>query len=129
MTQDARRTAFAAVTAVCTVLGLAACGGSSVGGATLSHAALVFDNIAPFTGPNAAFGPGLMAGCWTAAGEINGAGGILGHKVTCIPTDTRGDPADAVPVVRLMLAKTRNLVGISGPSSDSAAMNAMPHTR
>jgi branched-chain amino acid transport system substrate-binding protein len=84
----------------------------------------VFDNLAPFTGPNAVFGPGLMAGCWTAAGEINGAGGILGHHVTCIPTDTRGDPADAVPIVRLMLAKTSNLVGISGPSSDSAAVLA-----
>jgi len=85
---------------------------------------LAFDNIAPFTGPNAAFGPGLMAGCWTAAGEINSTGGILGHHVTCIPTDTRGDPADAVPVVRLMLARTKNLVGISGPSSDSAAVLA-----
>ena len=123
MTRSARRTAFAVVTAVCVVLGLASCGSSS-GGATSSHATLVFDNIAPFTGPNAVFGPGLMAGCWTAAGEINAAGGILGHKVTCIPTDTRGDPADAVPAVRLMLAKTKNLVGVSGPSSDSAAVLA-----
>jgi neutral amino acid transport system substrate-binding protein len=121
VTRAARKTTFAAVTAVCTVLGLASCASSSGGNATSNHATLVFDNIAPFTGPNAAFGPGLMAGCWTAAGAINGAGGIIGHHVTCIPTDTRGDPADAVPVVRLMLAKTKNLVGISGPSSDSAA--------
>jgi ABC-type branched-subunit amino acid transport system substrate-binding protein len=124
VTGAARRTAFAAVTATCMVLGLASCAGSSGGSATSSHATLVFDNLAPFTGPNAGFGPGLMAGCWTAAGEINGAGGILGHRVTCIPTDTRGDPADAVPVVRLMLAKTPNLVGISGPSSDSATVLA-----
>ena len=94
-TRAARRSAFAAMTAVCTVLAVASCGGSS-GGTTSSHATLVFDNLAPYTGPNAAFGPGLMAGCWTAAGPINSAGGILGHKVTCIPTDTRGDPADAV---------------------------------
>ncbi len=123
VTRAVRRTAFAAVPAVCVVLGLASCASSS-GGATSSHATLAFDNIAPFTGPNAAFGPGLMAGCWTAAGEINSTGGILGHHVTCIPTDTRGDPADAVPVVRLMLARTKNLVGISGPSSDSAAVLA-----
>jgi ABC-type branched-subunit amino acid transport system substrate-binding protein len=122
VTRAARRTTFAAVTAVCTVLSLASCASSSGANATSNHATLVYDNIAPFTGPNAAFGPGLMAGCWTAVGEINGVGGILGHKVTCIPTDTRGDPADAVPVVRLMLAKTKNLVGISGPSSDSAAV-------
>lgn len=124
VTGAARRPALAAVTAACMVLGLASCAGSSGGGATSSHATLVFDNLAPFTGPNAVFGPGLMAGCWTAAGEINGAGGVLGHHVTCIPTDTRGDPADAVPIVRLMLAKTSNLVGISGPSSDSAAVLA-----
>ena len=125
MTRAARKTTLAAATVACIGLGIASCGGSSGGASGVSsHATLVFDNIAPFTGPNAAFGPGLMAGCWTAAGEINGAGGILGHKVTCIPTDTRGDPADAVPVVRLMLAKTRNLVGISGPSSDSATVLA-----
>ena len=62
VTRAARRTTFAAVTAVCTVLGLASCASSSGGGATSNHATLVFDNIAPFTGPNAAFGPGLMAG-------------------------------------------------------------------
>jgi branched-chain amino acid transport system substrate-binding protein len=121
----AKKVARAALTAACIVLGLASCGGSSGGGGTSSsHATLVFDNLAPFTGPNAGFGPGLMAGCWTAAGELNGSGGILGHQVTCIPTDTRGDPADAVPIVRLMLARESNLVGISGPSSDSAAVLA-----
>jgi ABC-type branched-subunit amino acid transport system substrate-binding protein len=116
----ARKTTVTVATALCLALELAACGGTTTTGATSSHATLVFDNIAPFTGPNAAFGPGLMAGCWTAVGAINNAGGVLGHKFTCIPTDTRGDPADAVPAVRLMLAKTKNLVGISGPSSDSA---------
>lgn len=124
-TRAATGTAVATMTAACLLLGLASCGSSSGGGSgTSSHATLAFDNLAPFTGPNAGFGPGLMAGCWTAAGELNGSGGILGHQVTCIPTDTRGDPADAVPIVRLMLARTSNLVGISGPSSDSAAVLA-----
>jgi branched-chain amino acid transport system substrate-binding protein len=61
-----------------------------------------------------------MAGCWTAIGAINRAGGIVGHQTTCIPTDDKDDPADAVPIARLMLARTGNLVGVNGPNSDSA---------
>ena len=97
------------------VLGLVAC--SSGGGATSSHATLSVRQSRALYRAKRGLRAGLMAGCWTAAGEINGTGGILGHHVTCIPTDTRGDPADAVPIVRLMLAKTSNLVGVSGPSS------------
>jgi branched-chain amino acid transport system substrate-binding protein len=97
---------------------LAACSGSSGGGG--SHGTLAVDVFEPFSGPDAAFGPLITAGCLPAVAIINNDGGVLGHKVTCKPTDTRGDPADAVPAARQMLATTSNLVGIIGPSSDES---------
>jgi ABC-type branched-subunit amino acid transport system substrate-binding protein len=115
MRRAARKALIGGLTTASVVVGLAACGSS--GG---SHATLAFDNFAPFTGADAAFGPALMAGCWPAVEAINSAGGVLGHKTTCLATNDKDDPADAVPIARLMLARTSNLVGINGPNSDSA---------
>jgi ABC-type branched-subunit amino acid transport system substrate-binding protein len=75
----------------------------------------------PFSGPNAIFGAYDMAGCLPAAHLINQAGGVLGHQLKCVAVDTRGDPADAVPAARQMLATTSNLVGVLGPASDEAS--------
>ena len=101
-------------------LGLGACGG----GASSAHntAPLNVVIVEPFSGPDAAFGPITSLGCFPAVRLIQEAGGILGHKkVNCQTVDTRGDPADAVPAVRQMLATTSNLVGVIGPSSDESA--------
>ena len=87
-------------------------------GSSGPHATLVVGAVAPFTGPTADFGPTAMAGCVPAVNLINQAGGVLGHKFTCLPVDTRGDPADAVPAVEKLLATESNLVAIAGPTSD-----------
>jgi branched-chain amino acid transport system substrate-binding protein len=93
--------------------------GSSVDTGT---AALTIGVFQPFSGPDASFGPEEMAGCIPAAAAIEAAGGILKHKtLKCKPTDTRGDPADAVPAASQLIATTPNVVGILGPSSDEAA--------
>jgi branched-chain amino acid transport system substrate-binding protein len=81
---------------------------------------LTFASFNPFTGPDASFGPEMVAGCAPAARLINQAGGVLGHQVQCSTVDTKGDPADAVPTAQKMLATSQNLVGINGPSSDEA---------
>ena len=78
----------------------------------------------PFTGPDASFGPEMMAGCQPAARAINAAGGVLGAKIVCTSVDTRGDPADAVTGAAKMLATTSNLFGVLGPSSDEADATA-----
>ncbi len=82
--------------------------------------ALAFDVFAPFSGPDASFGahalPSAEAGAW----EINNAGGILGHKFTIVQTDSRGDPADAVPAIEQTIATTHNLEAVLGPTSDEA---------
>src|SRR6516162_2650751 len=111
-----------AVIAVGTALALAALAGcssaSSSSGASAS--ALVVGEFNPFTGPDAAFGPEMVGGCVPAVRLINAGGGVLGHQLTCVQEDTRGDPADAVPAAQKMMATESTLVGVLGPSSDEA---------
>src|SRR5579863_1305971 len=74
----------------------------------------------PFSGATASFGPLMMAGCVPAMRVINGSGGLYGHKVSCTPVDTRGDPVDAVPAANKLVATGHNLIMVIGPSSDEA---------
>jgi ABC-type branched-subunit amino acid transport system substrate-binding protein len=115
------RRKFAAVAfAVCA--GVAGCASSP--GAVKSGQTLTVIAFNPFTGPDASFGPEMMAGCEPAVREINAAGGVLGKKLRCLAVDTRGDPADAVPGATQMLATTSNIFGVVGPSSDEADATA-----
>ena len=68
-----------------------------------------------FTGQNAFFGLNAQNSCKGAAVEINAAGGILGHPLACQDFDTKGDPADAVPVTQRMLVSASHLVMVVGP--------------
>ncbi len=99
-------------------------GGSSSGGINQSlnpsASTLVVGEFNPFTGPDAAFGPEMVGGCIPAIRVINANGGVLGHPMSCVQEDTRGDPADAVPAAQKMMATETSLVGVLGPSSDEA---------
>lgn len=92
-------------------LALAACGGSA-GSAGGSGGTLEIAAFSPFTGPNAPYGYFQYTGCVAAVHAINGAGGVLGHQLTCKIVDNRGEPADAVPAASNMLASSPGLVGI-----------------
>ncbi len=110
-----------AVIALGTALALAAVAGcASSGSGSASASALVVGEFNPFTGPDAAFGPEMVGGCIPAIRLINANGGVLGHQLTCVQEDTRGDPADAVPAAQKMMATEATLVGVLGPSSDEA---------
>jgi ABC-type branched-subunit amino acid transport system substrate-binding protein len=100
-------------------LGLAACGSSTTG--STSNSTLLIGVVAPFTGADAALGPAYFAACLPAARAINNAGGIMGHKVSCQEFDTRGEPADAVPAARQMVASHSNLMAVVGCTSDEAS--------
>jgi ABC-type branched-subunit amino acid transport system substrate-binding protein len=113
--------ALAAVAAMALTAGLAACGSSGSGGGTASSGAIVFADVAPFSGPDAALGPIYLVSCTGAATAINKAGGILGHTVSCTSADTKGDPADANPAVSSLLSRTKNLELVIGCTSDEAA--------
>lgn len=98
--------------------------GSAAGrgaGGVAAASALVIGEINPFTGPSAADGGEMIAGCLPATRLINQAGGVLGHNLQCVEADTKGDPVDAVPAVRQLLATQSNLVGVLGPGSGEAA--------
>ena len=102
----------------------AACSSSSSQSAAVTHSTLTVAAFNPFTGPDASYGPEMMAGCLTAAAAVNAAGGVLSNKVACTIEDTRGDPADAVTAAAKMLATTPHLLGVLGPSSDEADSTA-----
>lgn len=100
---------------------LSACGSSDGGGGSASKGPLTLVTFNPFSGADSFFGPNEIAGCFAAARLINSAGGILGHPTLhCRSADSRGDPADAVPAARQLIATTSGLVGLLGPSSDEA---------
>jgi ABC-type branched-subunit amino acid transport system substrate-binding protein len=111
---------FLVVLAGC--LAAAGCASSSVAVQPGQTATVIAFN--PFTGPDASFGPEMMAGCQPAVRSVNAAGGVLGVKLSCLAVDTRGDPADAVPAASKMLATTSNVFGVLGPSSDEADATA-----
>ena len=106
--------------AVAIAAALSACG-SSGGSSGSSHATLIFADVAPFSGVDAALGPIYLVSCTGTTNAINQAGGILGHKVACTSADTRGEPADAVPAVGNLLATQKNLKLVIGCTSDEAA--------
>ena len=98
---------------------LAACSASS--GPASTGAPLTIAAVAPFSGGDAGFGVHEAASCLSAVTIINASGGVLGHQLRCLTVDTKGDPADAVPVVEKTLATTSNILGILGPTSDEAS--------
>lgn len=107
---------------------LAACGSNSYGGTASGGSAsaaagssggtlnlVAFD---PFSGSDASYGPLALSGCYPAVHFINAAGGVLGHKLACTSSDTRGDPQDAVPAANALTAHSGSDVAVLGPSSD-----------
>jgi ABC-type branched-subunit amino acid transport system substrate-binding protein len=120
-----RRTGTRAlVVAAAVVLAVSAAACSSAQSGTVTNSTLTVAAFNPFTGPDASFGPEMMAGCLTAVTAVNAAGGVLSNKVACSAVDTRGDPADAVTAAAKMLATTPHLFGVLGPSSDEADSTA-----
>jgi ABC-type branched-subunit amino acid transport system substrate-binding protein len=119
-----RRTRASALVAAAAVLAVSAAACSSAQSGNVTNSTLTVAAFNPFTGPDASFGPEMMAGCLTAVTAVNAAGGVLGNKVACSAVDTRGDPADAVTAAAKMLATTSHLFGVLGPSSDEADATA-----
>lgn len=124
----ASRSAVGACATALVVLAVAGCGSSSSNSSSSTSTAsssssttastsssgtytLTAGVLHAFTGQNAFFGQTASTACKAAAQQINGAGGILGHKLSCSNYDTKGDPADAVPVAnRMLLAKHLSMV-------------------
>jgi ABC-type branched-subunit amino acid transport system substrate-binding protein len=109
-------------------LAAAACGSSSNSASASSGGVpkgqtVVEGVVTAFTGPESFIGGVLTAGVYPAVYEINQAGGVLGHQFKAVTVDTRGDPADALPLVERFLGSQSNLVGITG--TDGATVNQL----
>lgn len=117
------RIAVKALAAALALVTVGACG-SSGGGGSPASSTLVVGEFNPFSGPDASFGSEMAGGCLPAIRLINAGGGVLGHQMSCVQEDTRGDPADAVPAAQKMMATETSLVGVLGPSSDEALATA-----
>lgn len=98
----------------------AACSSPSSGNTAQSNGPLQIAIFESFSGANAAYGPEAAAGCYPAIRLINQEGGVLGHQLTCVPVDSKGDPADAVPAARKLIASSSSVVGVIGVGSDIA---------
>ncbi|HYM50239.1 MAG TPA: ABC transporter substrate-binding protein [Candidatus Limnocylindrales bacterium] len=100
---------------------LAACGNQASTPSASGTSPLLIGVVAPFTGVDAGLGPAYYAACLAAANELNTNGNIMGHPVSCQQFDTRGEPADAVPAARQMVASNSNLMAVVGCTSDEAS--------
>jgi branched-chain amino acid transport system substrate-binding protein len=99
---------------------LVACSSSPSGSGGTGGTPLVVGDIWPYSGALAEYGIHSQAGCLAAAYVIEHAGGALGHPISCAEIDDKGDSVDAVPVVQKFLATTSNLIGVSGPETDTS---------
>jgi branched-chain amino acid transport system substrate-binding protein len=103
------------------VLVIAACSSPGSSGGTSAGTTIDIGDIAPLTGSLAQLGQFSEGPCYGAVSVVNAAGGVLGHKLACAPIDDLGDPADAVANVSKAFATNRNIVGVVGITSNTAA--------
>lgn len=99
---------------------LAACssssstGGSSGAGSTGGDIHVTV--LTSYTGAYAQIGQAMYQGAAVGAAAVNAAGGVNGRKIILDKVDTKGDPADAVPVFQQELA-TNHPVAVIGPTT------------
>jgi len=118
-----RRRALPSTIAMAAVvsLGLAACSSSSSGttgaaSGTADTSDIHVTVLGSYTGAYAQIGEALYDGAAVGAAEVNANGGVNGRKLVLDKVDTKGDPADAVPVFQQELA-TNKPVAVIGPTT------------
>ncbi len=72
--------------------------------------------LSSYTGAYAQIGQAMYQGAAVGAAAVNAAGGVNGSKIVLDKVDTKGDPADAVPVFQQELA-TNHPVAVIGPTT------------
>ncbi len=102
-------------------LTLAACSDSG----SASSKDYEFAVIGPFSGQNAAFGDDLKMGVALAAGQINAAGGIKGHKIKLTYLDTQCTATQAANVAS-KIASDSSIFAVIGDVCSSATLAAIP---
>jgi len=93
-----------------------------VAGATEPESVVIGISVA-LSGPNARAGQEQLRGVQLWAEEINGRGGLFGHRITVTHYDDGGDPAASAQRHEKLLAEDRAAITI-GPASADAALSA-----
>lgn len=109
--------------AVVLALGAAAACSSSTGKGSSGSGSLPAGGLTLLTGEFATFGQGALQGLKAGVAEVNGAGGVLGHKLNLIVADSTSDPVDAVPAA-VKLVRVNHVLfedGVAGPLADATA--------
>jgi branched-chain amino acid transport system substrate-binding protein len=113
-----RSSKLALCVATAAIVAVAAIAAGASATSSANNYSLTAGVLHAFTGQNAFFGANAEIACKAASAQINAAGGIMGHPLNCSTYDTKGDPADAVPVTSRMLASASHLVMIVGPDGN-----------
>jgi len=111
------------VIAVAPAIALSGCASASP--KAVSHkpsgAAVQMDVFSPFSGANAFIGTTFnLPPVTMGAALINAAGGINGHPVSVIATDSGSDPIDALPAIQRLFVQHAGLAGMLGLDSSNA---------
>lgn len=128
-----RKPLFSLLLALCMMLSLAACGGSSdtskadsasgdTAAAGASDEKIVIGVISPNTGALAAYGNGVVTGADLAVEQINAAGGILGRQVELIKTDDQSDPTECLNAFNSLVAQGVGMIVGSATSGCTSAI-------
>jgi branched-chain amino acid transport system substrate-binding protein len=65
--------------------------------------AIRLGTLTPLTGAGGNYGPSMLKAMQWVAGEINGAGGVLGKKVELVSEDDQTNPEAAVRAARKLI--------------------------
>jgi branched-chain amino acid transport system substrate-binding protein len=81
--------------------------------------------LVPLTGEGASYGLSARRGFELAAAEWNARGGVLGKPVRLIVADDKGDPAEGVTAVTVLIHQ-RKVAGVLGPAMTQVALAGAP---
>lgn len=81
--------------------------------------------VLPLTGDGATFGVSTRRGFEMAVAEWNAKGGVLGKPVKLIVADDKGDPAEGVTAITLLISQ-RKVVGVLGPAMSKVSLAGAP---
>jgi len=106
-------------------MALAACTGQGSGAGTGGDT-IVIGGVGPLSQPGAvAAGQDMKWAMETAVADVNGAGGLLGRKVSLAFEDTQNLPDVAASVAKKLVEQTK-VVGVAGEYHSGAALAQIP---
>lgn len=119
-----KRRCVALLAASVVMAAVAGCGGGSAasGGA---HSTIKLGFIGAVTGDGAFIGGPALKGAKAAVAQINGSGGVRGHKLSLVSRDSQGDPTQALSAAR-EFAADKSILAVVGPDFSSNVKAAEP---